>query len=322
MFVCCKAFDEVGRGCGAVLCPADRPSPLFTLYTFLVNGIGAIIVGAAFGASDSQGTCSNGSTRTWNYVYLAICAVNCLFAIYVYMRYVQKLREGHGAGGAAYKLLLYDWGCYLMFWFLVFIVVWLCLASNYTSGETRCSSLASTGAPVAAMVVWMVGGVFVVWMSLLTECCRSPKWAGERQVGYAPVAVGAMGGNGGGRAQPPAPFVVAPRPAPVYAAAPVGVAYTPAPATYGPTPATYGPTPTPAATFAAPPPPPMNPAYSAAPAPGPTPAAGGYQPAPLYQQPPQQQFQPQWQTQQQPQQQQQQPGVLGRLAGTVQKTFV
>lgn len=224
MFVCCEACEQGAKACSNVVCPADRPSPLYTIFTFLVNTITAIIVIVNFTGSDSSSACTNGNTKTWNILMLVICGVNMVFSVYLYMRYVQKLREGHGAMTSAWKLFLYDFGVYFYLWFCVFIVVWICMAGQMTSGEKICSSLTNTTAPVVLMIVYLAGSVFVISLSLLTECCRAPRWSGARPASsaapypgaaYAPMPQPPMGG-GTSTAAPPPVYAPTPVAAPQY----------------------------------------------------------------------------------------------------------
>ena len=116
MFVFCKAFEEVGECCTAVLCPRDRPSPLFTIFAWCIN-IAVIIVTAVHISGDAGEKCDNDKTTLWNWGMLTIAGMNMLFAIYIYCRFVCKVRneglEAHSGAtaqsGPSHQLQ--EWRC-------------------------------------------------------------------------------------------------------------------------------------------------------------------------------------------------------------------
>ena len=180
MFVFCKAFEEVGECCQAIFCPRDRPSPIFTLFSWCINIIVLIItaVHMSDSANDTSGSgCTNSNTVMWNWGMIAIAGLNMMFAVYIYCRFVCKVKnEGMEAGKGAYQLFMYDFGVYFYFWFIVGIIVWLAMSTSWTRGEVKCQPMANTSPAIIVMVLYLVLGTVVISMSLMTECCSQPRY--------------------------------------------------------------------------------------------------------------------------------------------------
>lgn len=155
----CKEF-------GKLMCPEDRPSPIFTAFSLVINAIMGII-----GVS-GLGDCIDAS-KTWVILGVLSCIVNGAFSCYLYYRFCTKIRaEQNGVTAAVYQLLMYDWGvcCYLLFG--VWLIAWMAMASG-RDGASRCSALSTM---VALMIVYVIVGILLVALSLMTECCRTPTW--------------------------------------------------------------------------------------------------------------------------------------------------
>jgi hypothetical protein len=191
MFVCCKACDEMGKACSKCLCPVDRPSPIFTIWSGVLSAVGGLLILLGLTDSDAGKQCDGTKLKTWLIVSLILFIVNFLFSIYIYIRFAHKVKQGESAGNAAHKLFLYDIGVYFMIWTAIFEVIWTILGTNWKSDESSDCKAWPSAVSSASLVLWLYigGSIFVIGLSLVTECCRSPGWANGREpVQGRPVA--------------------------------------------------------------------------------------------------------------------------------------
>jgi hypothetical protein len=167
----CKYF-------GGLMCPEDRPSPIFTVFSTIINGImGIMSIAALSGGADD---CAS-SMRTYVIIGIINCVINVIFAFYLYVRFAAKVREEATATQAAYKLFMYDWGVCVYILFSIWLVVWMVLASQ-SSDKTCNSSLANQiTAGITFTIVYMAVGLLLVMLSIMTECCREPGWKRNRR---------------------------------------------------------------------------------------------------------------------------------------------
>lgn len=172
------------HACADFVCPDDRPSPIFTTFSVLLNGGLAIwhIVGLA-----SATNCSSDASL-WTGLAIMTAGVNIIFAFYLYFRFWHKIRQGGDTvAGAACTIFLYDWGVALYLLFLIWHIVWLVLAGQARARTDEdaddCANLLEGG--IIIFIIYLVLGGFVVALSLCTECCRTPRWKAEPQPVYA-----------------------------------------------------------------------------------------------------------------------------------------
>ena len=94
---------------GQLLFPENRPSPIFVVFTSIINFI-PMIMQLTVLAPSKESACTN-PVRLWLIAAIVTEAINVLFAFYIYMRFSQKLHETEGgAWKTARKLFLYDIG--------------------------------------------------------------------------------------------------------------------------------------------------------------------------------------------------------------------
>eukprot|EP00659_Diplonema_papillatum_P006534 gene6534-9982_t len=106
----CFVLGCVERLLGLRLCPPDHPSPIFVIFSLIMNGL--CIIFAMTGITSDTNLPDNADEfgfddskpDTWLGVCLGICAVNILFAGYLYWKFstMTKNRPGEQAvSGAA-----------------------------------------------------------------------------------------------------------------------------------------------------------------------------------------------------------------------------
>lgn len=169
----CAPCTLCGHGCGEFWCPDDRPSPLFSTFSVVLNlayFIWALIV-------VSTESCES-ETLTWAILGLLTALVNIGFAFYLYFRFASKARkDGISTGNAACSLFMYDWGVCVYILFLVWIIVWMVLAGMYqndASSDDQCGRQLIVG--IIFFICYLVIGAFMIALSLFTECCKEPSW--------------------------------------------------------------------------------------------------------------------------------------------------
>lgn len=238
---------------GDFMFPDDRPSPIFATFSCFLN-FGAILwSGIILGTS----SCVS-DTVMWLVLGILTCVANIVFGIYLYFRFAQKVKS-MSASEAAGKLFLYDWGVCLYILVLIWTIVWMALVGGYqqkAGPNDKCGQQLTT--MTVFLVIYLVVGALLVVLSLVTECCREPKWKKRQRNGdagtlpapgigraqAAPPQQQRSGGLFGGftnlfRPQPaappppaqPGPPIVVAQPAPTYAYAPAAQ-----PVTYAPPP--------------------------------------------------------------------------------------
>lgn len=157
---------------GEALFPEDRPSPIFSTFSVIINIVGAVweVIRVSGGGCDS-------STQLWASLGIINFIINIVFAVYIYWRFVHKIRESSGASEAAYKLFMYDWGVCAYFVFIVWLIVWMIVAGtrrNAAPSGDKCGS--AIGAGITLIILYIAIGVALIFLTLFTECCREPKW--------------------------------------------------------------------------------------------------------------------------------------------------
>eukprot|EP00754_Rhynchopus_humris_P040337 Rhum_TRINITY_DN23381_c0_g1::Rhum_TRINITY_DN23381_c0_g1_i1::g.177850::m.177850 len=238
--VCGPACSKICEGVSRCLCPADRPSPIFVVFSVLTNVtllVFAIIGIAATGNSEWQGV-AYAKVNTGLGVFAGIAVFNTIFACYLYWRFSRMTSPEADTSphAAAVKLCMYDIGVFVYLVFAVFIIVWTllefsCDPKGIDSCEKKINML-----DYCRYTTWfyLVAGVFVCAFSICTECCKPPR--------YVTVA----SSQAGAYPQHQAQYVAQPRTASVPPAVPP------------PAPVQYGGQPQPQPTYAAPPPQPYG----------------------------------------------------------------
>ena len=178
MLVCCQVAEKACHSCSDLLinscswlCPRDRPSPLFAVWSFAMN-IAMIAVAAANLAKDAGKTCSNSSAMGWHIAFFPVCVINMAFSIYLYWRFVLNLQKGNRACSAMSKLLLYDIGVYLYIWVYIFMIVWICVGGTMCGGETVCTALGANAAMLALLGSYVGLSVVMLLLSVCVQCCN------------------------------------------------------------------------------------------------------------------------------------------------------
>lgn len=184
----CSGIGGICSGIGNFLCPEDAPSPIFTTFAVVINGVAGVwsIVVIASESCESRPT-------TWLGLGIMNFFVNVFMAFYIYFRFAHKIRgsydqPGLGPGDAACKLFLYDWGVCLYMAMLVWELVWFIIAIGVSNDyDDKCGDQLMNDVILLAVFVG-VGG-FLIICSLFTECCRRPRWKREQ---HAQTQGGAM----------------------------------------------------------------------------------------------------------------------------------
>ena len=111
------------------LCPANRPSPIFVIFSALTNV--ALLVFAVVGlADDAHGTdgmvTDYAKTNTGLGVFIGIAVLNMVFACYLYRKFSRMTSPEADTSphAAAVKLCMYDIGVFVYLIFAVFMIVW------------------------------------------------------------------------------------------------------------------------------------------------------------------------------------------------------
>jgi len=168
--LCCEAT-------GDLFFPDDRPSPIFSTFSVLINTAFIVLAIVAL----AMGPCDN-DPLLWTILGLCSAAVNIGFAIYLYGRFAYKARhEGVSPGQAACHLFLYDWGVCLYLLFTCWLIAWMVLAGRSwrnSADDDRCGTMCRNGVILFA-IYWGVGA-FLIFVSIITECCRTPRWRREQ----------------------------------------------------------------------------------------------------------------------------------------------
>eukprot|EP01062_Namystynia_karyoxenos_P018169 TRINITY_DN16755_c0_g3_i2.p3 TRINITY_DN16755_c0_g3~~TRINITY_DN16755_c0_g3_i2.p3 ORF type:complete len:379 (+),score=141.99 TRINITY_DN16755_c0_g3_i2:94-1137(+) len=197
MGAACRAADTCLEGCaaglGACLCPSTMPSPLFILFSGVLNA--GLIICAVVGLSADHPQQvpepgPNGSQpmplpapdcddpRKWLTGAIAIAAGNIIFTGYLYWRFARLANTQRGAMDAskqAWRIFAYDVGVFIYLLFAVFVIIWLLLSDSYRSSDD-CDENDMVKYGQALGWIYLVGGVFVLGCSVCTECGSAPRY--------------------------------------------------------------------------------------------------------------------------------------------------
>ena len=170
---------ECEEGCAPVnnfICPSDRPSPIFATFCTIINGVMGLVAVIVLG-KDGSTTCTNGLMRPWTGIMIGVAFANFIFGIYLYFRFAAKVKEGKGVMDSACKLIFCDLGNFCYMGVALFQIVWIIVGGASLSDEDGCSSMRS-GYPaiITIDIVYLTLGCVVMFFSLMTECCRAPRW--------------------------------------------------------------------------------------------------------------------------------------------------
>eukprot|EP01063_Lacrimia_lanifica_P012748 TRINITY_DN1943_c0_g2_i1.p1 TRINITY_DN1943_c0_g2~~TRINITY_DN1943_c0_g2_i1.p1 ORF type:complete len:231 (+),score=93.01 TRINITY_DN1943_c0_g2_i1:74-766(+) len=176
---CCKACDSVGD----FLCPVDKPSPIFTLFSAAVN-IALIVVTGMGIAKTLSGDKDTDQTLMWLAATLVVGVLNILFAVYIYRKFAKATswnqkegEERQSAWKAACNLCAYDVGVFLYFFVLVFQLVWSFMDGKFVTCDSTkdwCAE-AEDDVSLARLLIWVyvfLGGC-VMMFSVCTSACNS-----------------------------------------------------------------------------------------------------------------------------------------------------
>eukprot|EP00993_Chasmostoma_nieuportense_P003912 NODE_4605_length_764_cov_26.987441_g4446_i0.p1 GENE.NODE_4605_length_764_cov_26.987441_g4446_i0~~NODE_4605_length_764_cov_26.987441_g4446_i0.p1 ORF type:complete len:193 (+),score=39.57 NODE_4605_length_764_cov_26.987441_g4446_i0:70-648(+) len=174
MLVCCQAAsgccagsgEGLGSACAGLedcLCPPDRPSPIFVVFSVLMGGSGMVLAIWTMVTS----TCPSNVDR-WLRVFLVECFLNICFSFYLYKRITFKVKAGRSG---LMSLILYDVGVYCYFFVTLFILVWN-IYGFWVAAE-GCG--ASVETCISLMFVYLFLGGCLTTCSIATQCWQRPK---------------------------------------------------------------------------------------------------------------------------------------------------
>lgn len=148
--------------------PSDRPSPVFSLATQLINS-GVIISGFTVVLSTK---CSFQSVQT---ISLGIMngMVNMIFAVAIIMFTRRKIYRGISRNRSTVRLFLTDPVVILYLFFVVWEISWILWTSSVLSSDA-CNN--AIYAELFLLVINIVVGMILFIFTFSTEGCRFPRW--------------------------------------------------------------------------------------------------------------------------------------------------
>ena len=176
--LCISNFFSLFQMC---LCPDNRPSPMFTLFSCIINGVLLLfaVLGLTAGTGDPPSIADASWTNTWLGVTMGIAGLNIVFALYLYWKFSRMTSmeggEGRlGAASAAWKLCMYDIGVFLYLLICVFIMVWTFIGADCKDDYLDDCDTKEARMKMCRILLWiyLVLGGFIVALSLCTECCK------------------------------------------------------------------------------------------------------------------------------------------------------
>eukprot|EP01064_Diplonema_japonicum_P001302 TRINITY_DN10821_c0_g1_i1.p1 TRINITY_DN10821_c0_g1~~TRINITY_DN10821_c0_g1_i1.p1 ORF type:complete len:307 (+),score=72.09 TRINITY_DN10821_c0_g1_i1:41-961(+) len=199
MLVPCKACGStcsaVCEGFSRCLCPDNKPSPLFVIFSTIMNALLLLFAVLGLTAKKEDPGPDYDPPMMWLGVAIGIAVVNIIFAVYLYWRFAHMTKPSEeqknvSAMKAAAQLFLYDIGVCLYLGFGVFMIVWCIidkkcddkgtdLCEDQNDAITKCKII---------LGLYMGLGVVVIFLSVCTECCRPPRYITTVgvQPGYQP----------------------------------------------------------------------------------------------------------------------------------------
>ncbi len=208
--------------------PSDRPSPLYPIFSGLINGIGVIwdIVNVN-ALSDASRNCGSSDVKTWLLLAIVTHLINIAFGVYAYFRFCQGLKAENNPSGSQvlWRLLFYDWGVCLYILVLIWHLAWIIYSGNMSTGPTKCADLLQPS--IVLLVLYLIGSAIVVAFTVFLQTCREfNTWPAQPQRPAQP-ANGARSGATPAVGAPPHRgatvemnrFDAATRPPPTYAPA-------------------------------------------------------------------------------------------------------
>eukprot|EP01059_Diplonema_ambulator_P013245 TRINITY_DN23774_c0_g1_i1.p1 TRINITY_DN23774_c0_g1~~TRINITY_DN23774_c0_g1_i1.p1 ORF type:complete len:311 (+),score=64.44 TRINITY_DN23774_c0_g1_i1:37-969(+) len=204
MLLPCKACgascNALCNGCSHCLCPENKPSPLFVIFSTVMNLLCLLFaVLGLLAKKEHSDVIDYGPPTMWLGVCIGIAIGNMIFACYLYWRFAHMTEPSAENGGrkvspmkAACQLFLYDIGVLIYLGFCVFMIVWCVLDkkcdypnvpgardSGYCDDQenaiVRCKLI---------LGLYMGLGLVVMFLSVCTECCRPPRYVTNQQVAY------------------------------------------------------------------------------------------------------------------------------------------
>jgi len=176
----CQGCDELGK----CLCPPDKPTPIFLIFSVgMTVPMMIIALMQAFTADDSM--CAE-PLATWLVVQALIALGNVIAAVYMYHKFSQPYgdNEDKDAFTRACNFFLYDVGCLLWMILLLFTVIWAIVGNAWLAkGCDPSQPDLENAVSLCNMLIWMfllLGGV-VIALSLIVECCRSQEEKQRRE---------------------------------------------------------------------------------------------------------------------------------------------
>ncbi|CAD2219950.1 hypothetical protein, conserved [Angomonas deanei] len=151
--------------------PHDRPSPLFLLFTTLING-GLLVW--SFDVVLSA-TCHK-EHSTWLGLGIMNAVINDLFSIALMASMRNQIRKGIHPSVSNVRLYLTQPVLLLYFVYLIWEIAWMIVASKKASKNNKdgCSNHFSVQSGFFSF--YFILGLTIFAMTFATEWCRSPRW--------------------------------------------------------------------------------------------------------------------------------------------------
>eukprot|EP01062_Namystynia_karyoxenos_P074983 TRINITY_DN72105_c0_g1_i1.p1 TRINITY_DN72105_c0_g1~~TRINITY_DN72105_c0_g1_i1.p1 ORF type:complete len:315 (+),score=80.08 TRINITY_DN72105_c0_g1_i1:90-947(+) len=206
MLVPCRACGEACsgacKGCNQCLCPQNSPSPVFSIFSALMNLLVLLFAGLGLAAgTDFPDNASEFDDKDkpaqWLGVACGIAVCNMMFACYLYYRFTHMTRGqgARGAAGAAWQLFAYDIGVFIYICFSIFVIVWLAIGGNFKGPEgswptggksyTGCKDQNEKIGTVQLILGLYLGFAgIIICCSVLTECGRTPRYMHQQHPQY------------------------------------------------------------------------------------------------------------------------------------------
>lgn len=188
----CQACDFVGdsiqacvtgmEDCMRQLWPDEYPLPIFLTFAGLVSGVPAIF--AVVYASNGDAGCET-PLQTFLMIWAVCGLLNVLFAGYVYYMTLHPPpgMEESSILDRSWHLALYDPGVYCYLFVFAFQVILAMVASSWVADAACKDDNIYTMARAALLLlwVWVLGSVFILFLSLCFQCSRDDDVMEERR---------------------------------------------------------------------------------------------------------------------------------------------
>ena len=176
----CKGCDELGR----CICPPDKPTPIFLLFSVGMT-VPMMVIALTQAATADDSVCAE-PLATWLIVQALVALGNVIAAVYMYHKFSQPYgdEEDKDPFSRACNFFLYDVGCLFWMILLLFTVIWAIMGNAWLAkGCNPPQPALENAVSLCNMLIWiflLLGGV-VIALSLVVECCRSQEEKQRRE---------------------------------------------------------------------------------------------------------------------------------------------